>query len=124
MTIAVQGERDAAVADHLLHEQELAAGILGVAEQRVRDRACGVVDDEQQGEARTSLLEPGVVAAVDLEQHPRPWHALAPHAVLWRATPPRAGPDRVRTRRSVGRLRTRPSCSSISSVRWVWLAPG
>ena len=57
----------------------------------MHDGARGVVDGEQQGEARASLLKPGVVAAVDLEQHPRPWHALAPHAVLWRAAPPRAG---------------------------------
>ena len=33
-------------------------------------------------------------------------------------------PARVRMRRTVGRLRARPSCSSSSSVRWVWLAPG
>ena len=57
----------------------------------MHDGARGVVDGEQQGEARAALLEPGVVAAVELEQHPRPWHALAPHAVLWRAAPPRAG---------------------------------
>ena len=57
----------------------------------MHDGACGVVDGEQQGEARATLLEPGVVAAVELEQHPRLWHALAPHAVLWRAAPPRAG---------------------------------
>ena len=71
MTIAVQGERDAAATDQLLHEQEVAAGILGGAEQRVRDGARGVVDGEQQGEARASLLEPGVVAAVDLASPPR-----------------------------------------------------
>ena len=57
----------------------------------MHDGACGVVDGEQQGEARATLLEPGVVAAVELEQHPRARHALAPHAVLWRAAPPRAG---------------------------------
>ena len=57
----------------------------------MHDGARGVVDGEQQGEARAALLEPGVMAAVDLEQHPRPWHALAPHAVPWRAAPPRAG---------------------------------
>ena len=49
------------------------------------------LDGEQQAEARATLLEPGVVAAVELEQHPRARHALAPHAVLWRAAPPRAG---------------------------------
>ena len=57
----------------------------------MHDGARGVVDGEQQGEARAALLEPGVMAAVDLEQQPRPWHALAPHAVPWRAAPPRAG---------------------------------
>ena len=57
----------------------------------MHDGARGVVDGEQQGEARAALLEPGVVAAVELEQHPRARHALAPHAVLWRAAPPRAG---------------------------------
>ena len=57
-------------AQHLLDQQEVATGVLGGAEQRVHDGARGVVDGEQQGEARASLLEPGVVAAVDLEQHP------------------------------------------------------
>ena len=103
MAVVVEGERDARAAQHLLHEQEVAAGVLDGSEQRVHDGARGVVDGEQQGEARAALLEPGVVAAVELEQHPRPWHALAPH---------------------VGRLRARSSCSSSSSVRWVWLAPG
>ena len=57
----------------------------------MHDGARGVVDGDQQGEARAALLEPGVMAAVGLEQQPRPWHALAPHAVPWRAAPPRAG---------------------------------
>ena len=57
----------------------------------MHDGACGVVDGEQQGEARATLLKPGVMAAVELEQHPRARHALAPDAVLWRAAPPRAG---------------------------------
>ena len=57
----------------------------------MHDGACGVVDGEQQGEARAALLDPGVMAAVELEQHPRLWHALAPDAVLWWTAPPRAG---------------------------------
>ena len=57
----------------------------------MHDGTGGVVDGEQEAEARSALLEPGVMATVDLEQHPRPWYALAPHAVLWRAAPPRAG---------------------------------
>ena len=40
-----------------LPPQEVAAGVLGGAEQRVHDGARGVVDGEQQGEARASLLE-------------------------------------------------------------------
>ena len=64
MAVAVEGERDAAASDDLL--QQVAAGVLGGAEQRAHDRAGGVVDGEQEGEARAALLEPGVVAAVDM----------------------------------------------------------
>ena len=43
-----------------------------------------IVDGEQQGEARASFLEPGVMAAVDLQQHPLAGHPLTPDTVLGR----------------------------------------
>ncbi len=84
------------------------------------------LDGEQQGEARATLLEPGVVAAVGLEQHPRA-RGMRSRRTRCCGGRRRLGlgmPARVRMPRTVGRLRARPSCSSSSSVRWVWLAPG
>ena len=71
-----------AAVPHLLHEQEVAARVLDGAEEGVHGCAGRVVDGEQQGEARASLLEPGVMAAVDLQQHPLARHPLTPGTVL------------------------------------------
>ena len=84
MAVAVEGERDAVAADDLLQQEEVAAGVLGGAEESVHGRAGRVVHGEQQGEARAALLEPGVMTAVDLEQHPLARHPLAADAVLGR----------------------------------------
>ena len=84
MTVAIEGERDAAAPDDLLQQEEVAAGVLGGAEEGVHGCAGRIVDGEQQGEARAALLEPGVMAAVDLKQHPLAGHPLTPDAVLGR----------------------------------------
>ena len=91
----------------------------------MHDGARGVVDGEQQGEARAALPEPGVMAAVELEQPPRPWHALAPHAVLWRAAPPRAGhagPRQDAPHRGAAEGEVLVLLKQLGEV--VWLAPG
>ena len=70
MAVAVEGERDAAAPDDLLQQQEVAARVLDGAEEGVHGCAGRIVNGEQEGEARAARLEPGVMAAVDLEQHP------------------------------------------------------
>ena len=125
MAVAVEGERDAAAPDDLLQQEEVAARVLDGAEEGVHGCAGRIVDGEQEGEARAALLEPGVVAAVDLEQHPLAGHPLTPDTVLGR--PARRGlamPARARIRRTVQLLTSRPSCSQSNSARWVWFAPG
>ena len=87
MAVAVEGERDAAAPDDLLQQQEVAARVLDGAEEGVHGCAGRIVNGEQEGEARASLLEPGVVAAVDLEQHPLAGHPLTPDTVLGRPAP-------------------------------------
>ena len=87
MAVAVEGERDAAAPDDLLQQQEVAARVLDGAEEGVHGCAGRIVNGEQEGEARAALLEPGVVAAVDLEQHPLAGHPLTPDTVLGRPAP-------------------------------------
>jgi hypothetical protein len=75
-----------AVAGHGLEQHRaIARGILLIAEHGSRDRPGRVVDPGDQAQVRPALLEPGVAAAVDLEQHPCPRSALAPAAVRGRA---------------------------------------
>ena len=84
MAVAVEGERDAAAPDDLLQQEEVAARVLDRAEESVHGCAGRIVDGEQEGEARASFLKPGVMAAVDLKQHPLAGHPLTPDTVLGR----------------------------------------
>ena len=87
MAVAVEGERNAAAPDDLLQQEEVAARVLDGAEEGVHGCAGRIVDGEQQGEARAAFLEPGVMAAVDLQQHPLAGHPLTPDTVLGRPAP-------------------------------------
>ena len=91
VAVGVERQRESAATRDLLHQGEVAARVLGRPEQRVGHIAGRVVDREQQGEARTALLQPGVMAAVNLEQHPLARHPRAPHAVLRRLSPAGTG---------------------------------
>ena len=55
------------------------------AEDGVDRRAGGVVHGQEQGEFGSPVLQPGVMAAVQLDQHPRLGHPLAAGTVLRRA---------------------------------------
>jgi len=68
--VAVECERQAVRTKELAHEQEVARAILGRVEAGGRDSAGGIVDCAQQDEPRPAALQPVVVTAVDLEQHP------------------------------------------------------
>ena len=50
-----------------------------------------VINREQQSEARSPVVQPSVMAAVYLQQHPFQRHPRPPHAVLGRTPPAGAG---------------------------------
>lgn len=66
-------------------QEEVAVGILLKAEDGSQHAAGGIVDGSQQHEPRAAVLEPGVVAAVHLDEEPRLGHAL-PAATMARGT--------------------------------------
>ena len=61
----------------MLHQQEVVAGVLLLAEQSVDHDASGVIDGQQQHEGRTMVSKPPVVAAVHLYQDALSRHSLA-----------------------------------------------
>ena len=89
MAVAVQRQRDAPALDQALKQREVAGGGFAGAEHGVDYGAGGVVHRQQQGELGASVLQPGMMAAVQLHQHPRLGHPLTAEPVLRRA--PAAG---------------------------------
>ena len=93
-------------------------------EYRLGHGAGGVVHGDEQRQFRSPVLQPGMVAAVDLHQHALLGHASAPEPVLLGAAAARtADAGLSQMRRTVGRLRSMLSRSRSSSVKWLWLAP-
>ena len=66
-----------------LDQQEVAMGVLLLAEEGVDHRTGGIVHCDQQREWRRLVPQPRVMTAVHLDQHALPRHALAAHPVLW-----------------------------------------
>ena len=64
--------------------------VLMMTEQRVRYVAGGIIHSDEQDQPGASILQPVVVAPIDLYQHPFLWHALTTDPVTWRSTPTRA----------------------------------
>lgn len=92
MPIGVGGRGQAIAADQLAQQQEIAVGILLGAKDACEDFARGIVDGREEDEARATLLEPGMVTTVHLDEQSGLGHALAPATMLGRA--PGAGtPD-------------------------------
>ena len=83
------GEGNAAAPEQALHQQEVAVGVLMIAEEGVDHAARGIVHREQDRELRSVLSQPPVIAAVQLDQHTLPGHPLPAHPVLGRAPSPR-----------------------------------
>ena len=90
VAVAVEGQGDSPLPDQALKEHKVAAGILARAEYRLGHGAGGVVHDQQQDETRSPILQPRMVAAVDLHQHALLGHAPAPEPVLWGSAASRA----------------------------------
>ena len=81
VSVAVDGQRYPALPDQPLHEKEVAAGVLLLAEQSVRHSAGGVVHGQQQDEPGSLFPQPPMVAPIYLQQHPFLGHAFAPDTV-------------------------------------------
>ena len=71
---------DASALDQSLHQDEVATGVLLGTKHRVDHGAGGPVYGQQQCELRVLLIQPPVVAAVNLHQHPQPAEAASPAA--------------------------------------------
>ena len=90
VAVGVQGHRYAAAPYQSLHQQEIVEAVLLLTEQGIDHSASGVVHRQQQGEWRAQIAQPAVTAAVQLDQHAFPGHALPAHPVLGRTPASRA----------------------------------
>ena len=86
VAVAVQRQGNAPALDQTLQQHEVAPGVFAGAEDGVGHRAGGVVHGQQQHEFGAAVLQPSVMAAVQLHQHPSLGHSLAAETVL-RRTP-------------------------------------
>ena len=87
--IRVDRDREAMGSHQVAEQQQVAGGILAFAEDGPQDLAGGVVDCMKQDERGAAGLQPGVMAAVHLDEEPGATHALPPLTVLGRAAAPR-----------------------------------
>ena len=84
-----RAQGSAAALQEALDQQEVAVGVLLLAEEGVDHRAGGIVHCDQQRERWHPVPQPRVMTAVHLDQHSLPGHSLAAHPVLWRTPSPR-----------------------------------
>jgi len=84
MPIGVGRSREAIAPDELAQEEEVAVGVLLETEDAPQHAAGGVIDGGQQHKPRAAVLQPGVVAAVQLDQEAGLRHALAAAAMAGR----------------------------------------
>jgi len=83
------------VVDRGPQDLEVAGGVLLVAEQRGRDPARRIVDGTDEDELRTTLLEPAMATAVELEERALGAHARPSAAIARRPPTPGAGDARA-----------------------------
>ena len=89
VAVGVESHGQAATLHQPADQQEVAVGILLLTEPGGHHRAGGVIHRQQQHELGASVLQPGVVATVQLHQHASLGHPLTTETVLRRA--PAAG---------------------------------
>ena len=122
--VSVESDWYAATLHQALDQQEVAVGLLLLAEEGVDHGTGGIIYRDQQRERRYPVPQPWVMAAVHLDQHALPWHSLAAYPVLWLAPAPRtAQPGVDQDARRVVLPMSMPSRSLSNSLRWVWLVP-
>ena len=87
--VGVEGDWYAEMLHQALEQPEVVVGILLLAEEGIDHRTGGIVHREQYRELGTVIAQPPVIAAVQLDQHALPGHALTAHPVLGRTPAPR-----------------------------------
>ena len=118
MAVGVQGQVDSPAPDQPVHLDEVTPGILGLPEAGVGDHTGGIVHRQQQDEPWPPLLQPRMVAAINLDQHFGLWHTIRADPVLGRPTPARAkqsGSGQDTAHRLAAKVM--PSLSRSNSVR-------
>jgi hypothetical protein len=81
MAIAIRGDGDALGLGEGVKDLEVAVRVFLVPKGGGRDFPRGVINNRQEGEARTALLQPIVVAAIELHEEAFLRHALPAAAV-------------------------------------------
>ena len=82
VAITVESQGDAVASDYPIHQQEVAPSVLLGSEYGIGHRAGGVVHCQQQYESGPSVLQPAMMAAVDLHQHALLGHTLPAYTML------------------------------------------
>ena len=88
--VAIEGQGNSPLADQSLQQRQVAPGVLAGVKDGLSHHSGGVVHGQQQHELVCPVLQPGMVAAVHLNEHPRLGHALTPEPVLLGAAASRA----------------------------------
>ena len=94
VAIAVDGDGDAFPLREGLEDEEVAVRIFFIAKGGGGDLTGGVVHGGDEGQARAALVEPGVGAAIELDEEAFLKHPRTPSAVARWAAAPRAGHPR------------------------------
>ncbi|MDA0798988.1 MAG: hypothetical protein O2826_01855 [Chloroflexi bacterium] len=96
MPVGVDSQRDPVLLNHAPQQAQITLRGLLFLEHGMGSRPGRIVDREEEAEARPTLLQPGVMAAVELEQHSFLWHPLAPGPVPRRSPEARTWESRAR----------------------------
>jgi len=76
-------------AGQVTQEEQIPGGVFALPEDGAEHRAGSVIDRVQQDQGGPAGLQPGMVAAVHLDEETRAGHPLTPLAVLRGAAPAR-----------------------------------
>lgn len=88
MAIGISGAGKAIAPDELAEEEEVAMGVLLQAKDGRQDASGRIVDSGEKDETGAAVFEPGVLAAVHLDEQAGLRHALAPAPMAWGAARP------------------------------------
>lgn len=91
VAVGVGGEGEAGSASELAEDVKVACGRFLIVEPAGEDLTRGIIHGGVQDESGTAVFEPGMMAAVELDEHAFLRHAVAAGAVLRRAAPAGAG---------------------------------